>query len=54
MLIFSALMLQLLYESYYFVTLHPQLLITIINKIFIASWSNKNATVISTTSTAST
>ena len=54
MLILPALMLQLLCESFYFVTLHPQLLITIVNKIFFASWNNRNATVTSTTSTAST
>ncbi len=47
-------LLQLLYVCANFVTLHPQLLITIVNIIFFASWNNRNATVISTTSTAST
>ena len=47
-------LLQLLYVCANFVTLHPQLLITIIYIIFFASWNNRNATVISTISTAST
>ena len=47
-------LLQLLYVCANFVTLQPRLLINIINKIFFASWNNRNATVISTTSTAST